>query len=449
MSNVSETPVEELREWQTRELSHDLTADDEQIVQAFSGPSAPLQIDQLKTGLRVHAMSWVGVVRLENVELRIVPKLVGGQLGVLTMLDYSGGHRAIRRMDGLRSLAADGANLVDLIGWLLADECEGLLRAGLLQGYVTRDDSLIALRGQLLVVEQARRHFGWVTPLECRFDELETDVLENRWLAAALQVARRICGHPEVRRRTSLLHGVLREACDPDQFQPSDLLTFEYHRRNEHYRAGHFWARLLLESGGVSDLFSSGRAKSFVFLIDMNKVFEDFVTQLLIENYRGTDVHVRAQVRESSLIWNESTGKRYMSVIPDVVVEREGMRTTRRVPLDAKYKLYDRGKVDPGDLYQTLLYAQAYGEEPAEAFLLYPSRSAVEGGVPIAFRDQTGKRRARVRVWPLPVEQLLQQLAASELPRLPARFRADINQALSDVNNKSIDFAVTKKALIV
>ena len=73
---------------------------------------------------------------------------------------------------------------------LLAEECRRVVRAGLLADYIEREEDLPILRGRLLLDRQVLRRFGRLDRLECRHDEHERDILENRILAAAL----RACG---------------------------------------------------------------------------------------------------------------------------------------------------------------------------------------------------------------------------------------------------------------
>jgi 5-methylcytosine-specific restriction enzyme subunit McrC len=64
-----------------------------------------------------------------------------------------------------------------------------------------------------------------------------------------------------------------------------------------------------------------------------------------------------------------------------------------RLPVDTKYKLYDRRKVDAGDLYQLLTYAYAFGDEQRSpcALLIYPS-------------DDERWKRFKLRLQPLSLE---------------------------------------------
>jgi 5-methylcytosine-specific restriction enzyme subunit McrC len=61
------------------------------------------------------------VVRLERAELHVVPKLSGGNLAVLQMVDYASGLDALKRIEGNRDLGAGGASMLDLVCLLLVE----------------------------------------------------------------------------------------------------------------------------------------------------------------------------------------------------------------------------------------------------------------------------------------------------------------------------------------
>jgi 5-methylcytosine-specific restriction enzyme subunit McrC len=371
-----------LSEWEHAELGlPPLSESDLVLAAALAGGNARLVIEELHDKTRVRATSWIGVVRLDAFEVRIEPKYVGGNLGVVEMMDYVKGFSSLARYPRTRDLAMGGASLFDLLALLLAEECGRLVRDGLLQDYVVHEESLPAVRGRLLPVEQVTRHYGQITSLECRFDDFETDIDENRLLAAALEVAAPKCQNEAVRRQARLMRSVFQEVCLPSELdwdwvaQPPG-----YQRRNQHYRTAHEYARLILRALAVRDIFEASSVPSFTFLFDMNDLFEQFVTRLLTEGLANAGVRVIPQRRNRSAIVHEVTGKPYRTVIPDMLLVGWSTESTVfRVPADAKYKLYQEGKIEPGDIYQVFFYAYAFDrptpgtEEVARAYLLYPS----------------------------------------------------------------------------
>ena len=130
--------------------------------------------------------------------------------------------------------------------------------------------------------------------------------------------------------------------------------------------------------------------QSFAFLIDMNRLFERFVHRLLEGALAALGLDVRYQRVVTSVIWDADAQKPYGRVIPDLLVEERRRRTGSPLPVDAKYKLYDDRSVSNQDIYQALLYAQAFCEgaspRPAAALLIHPSD-----------RDELRRQRLRVR----------------------------------------------------
>jgi 5-methylcytosine-specific restriction enzyme subunit McrC len=179
---AQDVPVHEIAEWKTVVVERvSLSETDRRLAEELAaGEAGRLIVEELRSGVRVAASSWVGVARFEQVEVRVVPKLAGGDLGLLEMLEFASGLNALRRSSGVRTLATEGVNLFDLVALLLAESCERIARGGLLADYVETEDELPAVRGRLLGDRQVLKRFGQVDRVICRFDELEQDVVENQ-----------------------------------------------------------------------------------------------------------------------------------------------------------------------------------------------------------------------------------------------------------------------------
>jgi 5-methylcytosine-specific restriction enzyme subunit McrC len=358
----------------------------------------------------VTTYSWVGVVPFEHAELHIVPKACGGNLGVLQMLQYASGIDALHEIESVRRMALGGANLRDLVCLLVARTSEEILRRGPAREYVTRENALPAVRGRLLGDRQLLRRFGQLDQLECRYDEYETDTLDNQILAAALEVAARTASAPSVRAHARRVAVEFTGVCNPTGLDPTAAAAgLHYSRQNAHYQNAHRWSLLLLRAAAVRDLYRSGLGRAPAFLLDMNRLFEDFVSRLVTEAMAGTDVRVQPQARDRSIIVNEATSRPYGTVIPDLLLARGSWRLV----VDVKYKLYDERNVEPADLYQAFLYAQAMarpGPPPQlpTTVLIHPGEAL--GLHRILIRDAAGRTAARVRTMSLDLSSVLSAL---------------------------------------
>ncbi|WP_204000477.1 McrC family protein [Virgisporangium aurantiacum] len=410
---------------------------DRRLGQAIDANRRRLQIRWLADGqAEITTYSWIGVVRFDKHELHIVPKACGGNLGVLQMLDYASGLDAVRELDAVRHLAGAGAHLRDLVCHLLTRQSDAILRRGPNREYVTREDTLPAVRGRLLADRQLLRRFGQLDKLECRYDEYETDTLDNQVLAAGLSLAARTASAPTVRVHARRVATDFADLCDPTCLDPTAAATLlHYTRQNAHYRHAHYWSLLLLHGGAVEDLYRAGAGRAPVFLLDMNRLFEDFVTRLVIDAMAGTDVRVRPQARNTSVLIDESTGRPYGTVIPDLILTRG----TRRLVIDVKYKLYDERNIDPSDLYQAFLYTQAFSHADTSpqlptAVLVYPGDTG--SGDRVLIRSSNGRPAARVRTTAIDLHAIMPALRDPNARiRLNETIRATLtSDTLSDVN---------------
>lgn len=377
----------------------------------------------------IRATSWVGVVRFSGLEIRVVPKLAGGELRVIRMLEYALGVRMLRRLPDDPALQATGRDLLELVCLLLTEESQSLLRDGLLRDYRSVEDTLPMLRGRLRPRDQYLRRFGQLDQLACSFDEYDSNTPDNQLLAAALAAARRHAQDRDIRFSAGRLSALLQEACEPPTTDADWYeRTIAYNRRNARYRPAHELAKLLLRQLAFDDLFNSGEVGVTAFMINMNTVFERFVLRLVTEAFADSDhIRVTPHQRLKAVIRYESTGGTYTTIDPDLVVEHTG--SGARVPIDVKYKLYDTKKLAVSDIYQTFLYAFAIGKgEVHRCGIVFPATSTVRGPA-LTIRQLDGPVSAKIAAMGLDLPKALDRLNGLEHQGLLAEIRTEV-QAL-------------------
>lgn len=239
---------------------------------------------------------------------------------------------------------------------------DAALRQGVLQGYRVVEESAPVVRGRLREAEQIRRHFGRTPPVEIAYDAYTADTAENRILRTATERLLRLPGVPgPVRRR--LAHQRVRLADALPLIRGQELPPWQPSRLNARYQPALRLAEAVLRGcspehrpAGASQLAVDG------FLLDMNKLFEDFVTVALREALREHGLTARLQDP------HHLDTARLVGIRPDLVVRTPDGRTPLAV-VDAKYKVEKADGLHNADLYQALAYATVLGLR--EAHLVY------------------------------------------------------------------------------
>lgn len=359
--------------------------------------------------VEVTATQWVGSVDVPGVgPLRVVPKLAGSELDVLAMIAVAEGN-SHDVLDSLENHHSPGKadSLPELLARFLTDAANDVHRQGLLAGYRSAQDDLPYMRGRLNVREQALRKFGVLDTLACNYEEFDTDILENRVTAAALGVARRLTSNAEGRTATGRVYeDFFGSAPTPPPSPEVVRRTLQYDRHNERYRTALTWSLAVLENSFLDNMFDVGHARAQAFLVDMNLLFERFVTTLVQQTLPGGLV-AEPQAKDLSVFKSDSGS---FAIRPDILIS-DGLRSCA---IDAKYKRYDGNSLSPNDLYQLTTYAQAYpgwGPVP-RSMLIYPSMGS-EAPRTIRF-EPGGRRLAEVHVHPIPIRAIIAALSGGD-----------------------------------
>jgi 5-methylcytosine-specific restriction enzyme subunit McrC len=320
--------------------------------------------------------SWVGAVLVPGLVVWIEPKLP--IRNILFLISYA------LDPDTWRSApvgVSSDATFVEAIVPLFLNQTAHAIRRGLLHGYVTREDALPTLRGRLRFEPHLRRVPPFAPPLEVTFQDHTPDTCENQILKAALrQLCRLPLRTPGLSARVRRLLGRFELVSERTPVAVA-MPPVTYTRLNAHYRRALELARLILH--GASITLSTGQVPGAALLVDMDKVFEDFVAVALREALSLSPRQFPQGAAGHSLTLDRAGT---LDLRPDLSWW-EG--TTSRFVGDVKYKRTTQG--EPADLYQLLAYATAT-DLPA-ALLVYAAgpEDALSGTLAVHEIARAGK----------------------------------------------------------
>lgn len=298
--------------------------------------------------------STIGALEIGDLSLHIRPKLTIER--VLWLACYALG--AFNLRDEQFSFKSKQPELITVLAEALGDAAGKAFARGLLQGYRVEEEALHTVRGRIMVAEQIRRRFDMPLPVEVRYDEYTEDILPNRMIKAAARLLGRMRLSEEARHGLRHINATL-ENVTPVRYPPHDVPKVEFDRLNGHYEEVVTLARLVLAHQSFEPL-RGGEVRARGFLVDMNKVFQQFVTRALREEL-GVSEHA---LRSDNRSVGELDKGRKVKLKPDLSLWEDGKCTFVG---DAKYKRTDRDdpdhvadpKIPNADLYQALAYAIA------------------------------------------------------------------------------------------
>ena len=350
--------------------------------------------------------STVGAVEIGDLSILIRPKI--GIPALLSLACYAIGRVKFQTEEF--DFPEENA-LHDVLALALGRAARMAFARGLLHGYRTEEEAIYTVRGRIRFDEQIRRRFGIALPVEVRYDEFTDDILANRLAkAAAYRLGHMGLRSPKARNDLGWIAGML-DNVSPVEFPAGDVPEVRFDRLNEHYRGVVALSRLILRHSEFQA--NRGAVRSSGFLVDMNKVFQDFVTVALREA-----LGVSERTFGESGIPSLDEGAR-VHLRPDLVW-RDGSSCV--FVGDAKYKNITGKAVPESDIYQMLAYVTAL--DLPGGMLVYAKGEAE----PVVHTVRhTGKA---IEVASLNLSGRLEDILA-DVGRLAGRVRALRDEALS------------------
>lgn len=329
---------------------------------------------------KIRITQYVGLVQVSDLTIQVLPKVSSkfnkndAMKNVLIMLLYSNNLPKVE-VRTLSELANRLNTIVEVLIFFYALGLEKALAQGINRAYVTQEYNSKYLRGQLIIEKEASKidkSYFWI-----RTSDYVEDNELNQFLKAATRRFITLTQNWEIRRRLNRVLSYLVDVSDL-KIENIKYKNMTFTRLNASYEPSYRLARLILEKSGI--LVSREKIKFYHFLIDMNRLFQEFIANFMNLNWRSLGHENTRLVIQGVGVGPYYLGEWHLKqrmdyqLIPDLIIT-----DTEHTPLmimDTKYKQVDdkdsdRPKTTPEDLYQ--LYAYLRNINCKKGLIIYPS----------------------------------------------------------------------------
>ena len=347
-SEIENIEFIEIREFTTSDyLKQILTEEEIQIVQ--SEFKEKLEVIYSSNGKQsIKASHYVGYVVLPNHIVSITPKIPA--VTFISMIRYA--LDLPQLMSEIFSASEEvrkQRNYYDILVLFLLHLIEPVLQQGLYNNYAKYEENLTSIRGKILFKENLFNNYNRPDKVFCNYSELTADILENRILKYTLFYLSQCHFFDD---NVSLRIRNYLKRFDEVEIVPvhgDSFKTIQYNPLNEHYKPIISLCELLLSDSSL-DLQTIGERTALSFLLDMNKLFEEFIANLLIE--RIGESNIKVQETEYPEVTEEK-----LKVRIDIEVLQNGAPV---LILDTKYKEFE-SQPEEGHVAQLVLYSLSTG----------------------------------------------------------------------------------------
>lgn len=294
------------------------------------------------------ACQYVGVVEVFGASVEIYPKLDRCLLSLdrvtsdalansvmqnlLWMLEVSG-HIDISEADTAH-LEEHPVSFYDIFAYLMARNLREELALGVPHAYQTRREAVPAVRGRIDILDQVTTQWSRMDRVSCIWDDFTPDIPLNRLFKSACRVLEGRVTNPVVSQLLVDCQTYLEPVTDVDpETALRDIEFFRWDRSNMRLKTSFDMAMRLLAGTGYS--LGMGSSETFVFLMDMNALFEAYAAAVLGAVF-GTEIETQR------FVGRLFASPERLSQYPDYLWGN----TAERWIGDAKYKHLAKGQED-------------------------------------------------------------------------------------------------------
>lgn len=318
---------------------------------------------------------YVGVIQVGNITIEILPKISrvvekGDKDKWQTVLIDM-----LRECKWMQVYAQDKASLrfkpnsiLEAYLELFVQECEKIVRQGLVKKYRAVSNNCTALKGKLLFAKQIQVNLVHQERFYTSHQVFDKENVFNQILLKALKLIPLLSQSPFLKDKVYNLFLSFPELEDvPVNNETFEKLVFD--RKTHRYKEAIEIAAMLLLNYRPD--ISTGQNHILAILFDMNDLWEEYIYRRL---YKSKPRNWIMSPQNSKHFWKLNSANWYKTVRPDIVIHNPANDT--KIIIDTKWKIPDNNIPADADLKQMFVYNEYWNGK--NALLLYPNISYTE-----------------------------------------------------------------------
>lgn len=331
-----------------------------------SGRSPPFSLDRPAREMEL-SDGYVGIIRLPSRVIIIRPRYYVFSFNVIlkmwlfTRYSVTEGTPLLPRFDiEMSSFATD-------ICSIFVKEVKKLLQVGICGDYSLEEDFSQFIKGKIDFAKSVARYPR--DNLYCCYDQFSVDITLNRTILYCLFLIQHVVKDPRLSSELTSVLNAFRGVTLRKNFTSTEIDNIVLTRRTAHYQTVLDLCKMIIDHLSIADI---GRTVEFYsFLVDYNKLFEDFIGKLL-QDYFGKPFTKWPSPRVFAF-YRGAYGRIEKRFLPDMLYDYNTYDYSAKIILDVKNKM---NIFSNPDIFQMVCYC--YLLRAKYGVFVYPSSSRRE-----------------------------------------------------------------------
>ena len=325
----------------------------------------------------IKAKSWVGIIKYKNLHLEILPKLISADVNndkkfsdeerniilknLIFMLSYT--KNLDIKTNNTARLSNEKNPFIEILIREFANSLFESLKRLTPKRYIREEENLNYLKGKIKFSENIRYNCTNQAKFYCEYDEFSENNLLNQLFLFVSTCLYNISNNSYNKK---ILKFIINYYSDIDfvRFDKFKVRKIKLTRNQELFKKPFNLAKMFVEQTSVD--LSKNKFENITLVWDMNKLFEEFVYELI--KRKIPECQPKTQKTKRLLVRDKET-RRNTKV--DIFIQKP------QVIIDTKYKKFTNfDDISSADIYQVTTYCLLHKYN--RAILLYPQFEDIE-----------------------------------------------------------------------
>lgn len=318
---------------------------------------------------KVRFNQYVGVIQIEGLTIEVLPKTDRHgddkdtwQQVLIQMLQIS--LQVQVKTTTIAAIDIKKLNVLEAYIMMFLEEVSILMHHGLVKKYRTEVSNQSALKGRLLVHQQATRNLVHAERFYVAHTAYDKNNIYNSILNEALNCITRLSVNSSV---ISMLGSILLTFPDCNRINITEktFSRLKYDRKTERYKNAIELAKIIILNYHPD--LKGGSNNILAIMLDMNVLWENYIYYILKRAKHLASHSLIIYPQRKSLFWKHPDNWN-LRLKPDVIIEFQNEE--RNIVLDTKWKY--RKYTSTEDVRQ--MYAYSHYFNASESYLVYPDK---------------------------------------------------------------------------
>jgi len=345
--------------------------------------------------------NYIGLLKVKNKTVQILPKIADDDEEIIKNLIYMLKFTPYLKFKEFKLGNLDKAhraNFFEILINIFSNHLYSIITKNLKKNYVINQENIPFLKGKIVFTEHLKRNSIKKNMIFCQFDDFNCNIALNQIIKYTCEFLVKLSDSIQNRKILRRILDFLKEVNSNFSFsriiKKLDLVKRKMTRLEYEYKPLINFCDLFLNSNSI--YMQSIRFENFLFLVNMNKIFEDFVGGFLTvykwNIFHKQDVEIKAQSNIGYLFDEPARFK----LLPDFEIKMKDIKET--ILMDAKYKTLKPKErnfgITQSDMYQMFGYGIRINMNKKtlpcnKIIILFPMNSKIENyekKIPSKFR---------------------------------------------------------------